>query len=410
MGIIFIMMPWYKGYTQYTIDTLAIDTMTQIKEVDPIEASFLFSYYEQDGTKSPVTGGIGDESLIDRVETISLTIPINRKFTITFLEGIDVYSSASTDNINNEYGLYEETSASRHDLRAYGNLGVQINNEKKRRTYGFNVGGSSEWDVKSFNYSASISQLSKNRNTLFYAKASGYNDYWKLIYPSELRWKTLLGNELLANNKRQTYDGLITISQDLTPKMKGSLTFGTIYQNGLLSTPFHRVYFSDSDEHSIERLPSHRLKFPMGLRFNYYINQHMIVRLFYRYYFDDFGIQAHTASIELPIKPIQSIAIAPFYRFHTQTASKYFKKFGFHSVDEEYYTSDFDLANIQGNRVGLEFRYSPLIYRKRKKESDKKRVVFKKITLRSSKYFRSGQKELLLKSFLVTMELKFRIE
>lgn len=408
------------GFSQIFIaDSLAIDTIAQIAAVKPIEADFLFSYYEQDGTKSPVTGGIGDEALKDRVGQISLNIPINNKLEINFSGGVDMYSSASTDKINNEHGLFTETSASSKDTRVYGNLGVQFNNDKRRTTYGVGIGVSNEYDVASYSLNASISKLSKNRNTLFYAKSSAYYDKWKLIYPSELRWKYNRSGSIDENPEeedggdggsdiRNTVNGLFSIEQDISPRMNASFTVEATYQAGLLSTPFHRVYFNDSFEHDVEKLPNHRLKIPLGARLNYYVSKFLVVRLFYRYYFDDFEIQAHTAGIELPIKPVPFFTISPFYRFHTQTASKYFNQYGLHSMSEDYYTSDYDLSNIESNRIGLELRYS--LPSAKVKERKRKSLGLKKIALRGSKYFREQDGELILKSFIIALQLSLRID
>ena len=325
----------------FIVDSLAIDTIKEIKEVKPIEANFLFSYYEQDGTKSPVTGGIGDEALNDMVGDLSLNIPINNKLAVLFSGGVDIYTSASTDNINNEHGLYTESSASKRDTRVSGNLGVLFSDEKHRTSYGVGFGTSQEYDVSSYSLNASFSKLSKNRNTLFYAKSSFYNDKWKLYYPSELRWKynKLKENEEDENPEdedeegesdggsktRNTANGSITVEQDINPRLNASITLEATYQSGLLSTPFHRIYFIDFSKHDIERLPDHRLKIPIGLHLNYYVNKYMVVRFFYRYYFDDFDIKANSAGIEIPIKPFRNFMLAPFYRFHSQTASKYFE-------------------------------------------------------------------------------------
>ena len=392
---------------QFVVDSTAIDSLVQIKEKEPIEANFLFSYYEQDGTKSPVTGGIGNEELTDMVGKISLSIPINDTIKFSFLGGVDVYSSASTDNINNEYGLYTETSASSQDARAYGDLGVEIKNDKKRFKFGGGIGVSGEYDVMSFNYNAFYSKLSKNRNSLYYFKASAYHDFWTLIYPSELRWLDEDGS-LLSEDTRNTYNGMFMLTQDLNPRMKASISIEAVFQQGLLSTPFHRVYFNDATTHDIERLPNSKLKIPIGLYYNVYINKYIVLKLFYRYYSDDFDVKAHTASIELPIRPTQSFAFIPFYRYHTQTAAKYFKQFGYHSINDEYYTSDFDLGNIETNRVGLELRYSPFV--RLGKISKKKDLTLKKIGLRGSKYFRTRGNELILKSYLVSLELSFRFD
>lgn len=408
------------GFSQFVIDSLAMDSLKEVEIVKPVEAGFLFSYYEQDGTKSPVTGGIGDEALQDRVQNVVLNIPISSKLEFNFFGGIDSYTSASTDYINNEYGLYTETSASRSDIRKYGSLGVLINNEKRRISYGGGLGVSYEYDVKSHNIFASFRKQTKNLNTVFFLKSSVYFDKWTLYYPDELRWKY---NEIKERDEdeddeddddddgggsafRNSYNSEITIEQDISSRMNASLTTGITYQDGLLSTPFHRVYFIDSFSHDIEKLPSNRLKVPIGVRLNYYFNKFLISRLFYRYYFDDFGIKAHTANVELPIKLISSFTLSPFYRYHTQTATKYFKPFGYHSVNDQYYTSDYDLGDIKSHRLGFELRYSPFI----KSNRVKKTLTFKKIALRTSKYFRLRQNELILKTYIFTVSLNFRIE
>ena len=79
---LFCLSFYVKG--QFVVDSLALDTFNQVKENDPIEANFLFSYYEQDGTKSPVTGGIGNEELQDMVGNITLNIPISKKLKFNF--------------------------------------------------------------------------------------------------------------------------------------------------------------------------------------------------------------------------------------------------------------------------------------------------------------------------------------
>lgn len=392
---------------QFVVDPLSLDSIEELKSKEPIEVNFLFSYYEQDGTKSPVTGGIGDEALKDMVGNITLNIPLTNKLKFNFHGGVDMYTSASTDNINNEHGLFTETSASSKDKRVYGDIGIQVDNKKKRYNYGLGVGVSSEYDVKSINYNAFYGKLSKNRNTNYRIKASAFHDFWTLYYPTELRLEED-DNILLSETLRNTYNSVFTIAQDLSPKMKASISLEATFQKGLLSTPFHRVYFIDNKNHDIERLPDNRLKFPIGVYYNIYLNKYLVVKFFYRYYFDDFGVQAHTASIELPIKPVESFAIIPFYRYHTQTSSKYFKQYGYHSVLDQYYTSDFDLGDIQSNRIGAELRYMP--YFKVGKISKKNDLTLKKVALRGSKYFRTRENELILKSYIVALELSFRFD
>ena len=77
----------------------------------------------------------------------------------------------------------------------------------------------------------------------------------------------------------------------------------------------------------VERLPSSRIKIPLGLRFNYSLSNAINVRSFYRYYCDDFVLTANTFQLELPIKLNPFLSIIPPYRFHNQQASKYFLPF-----------------------------------------------------------------------------------
>ncbi len=68
------------------------------------------------------------------------------------------------------------------------------------------------------------------------------------------------------------------------------------YQEGLLSTPYHRVYFTDGTL-KVEKLPGTRAKLPIGLRASYFLGDRFIIRSFYRYYQDNWGMKAHTVSL-----------------------------------------------------------------------------------------------------------------
>ena len=159
--------------------------------------------------------------------------------------------------------------------------------------------------------------------------------------------------------------------------------------NGLLSTPFHREYFSDLETPDIERLPSARLKIPLAFRMNYKPTDNLIVRSYYRYYTDDFGIKAHTFNLELPYHITDFLTVAPFYRFHTQTASNYFAPYAEHLSSDQFYTSDYDLSQLTSSKYGLSIAYSPLYGLARAKVPLTRRVfMLNSIALRVSRYSR----------------------
>ncbi len=163
-----------------------------------------------------------------------------------------------------------------------------------------------------------------------------------------------------------------------------------VYQMGLLSTPFHRVYFEGAEEARVEILPGNRLKIPFGVRLSYYLHDMLKTRLYYRYYYDDFGNDAHTFELELSISITKAVALTSFYRYHRQEASDYFQKIGEHNLNAQYYTSDYDLSAFHSNKIGLGLRYYPLWGIARfKPPLFPKGVHIKRTDLRISTYDRS---------------------
>lgn len=132
-----------------------------------------------------------------------------------------------------------------------------------------------------------------------------------------------------------------------------------ISQNGYLSLPFHRVYFTDGTVHQ-EKMPDTRLKIPLGIRASYFFGDNVIIRAYYRYYTDDWSLRAHTADLEIPVKLTQAFSVSPFYRYYTQTGTKYFKPYGEHTAADEYYTSNYDLSKFDSSFFGMGMKFTPL--------------------------------------------------
>jgi hypothetical protein len=155
----------------------------------------------------------------------------------------------------------------------------------------------------------------------------------------------------------------------------------------------------------IERLPDFRTKHAFGLRGSVYLFDWLVMRTFYRYYFDSFGINAHTASVEFPVKPNRFFTVYPFYRFHSQTASTFFKPFLEHDPTEEFYTSDYDLSAFNSHKYGLGIRYSPPfgIYSLNNTPLTRRKSSFKSVELRAAQYVRSDQ----LKAFIISTSMSF---
>lgn len=314
-----------------------------------IDIQFLSSYYEQDGNNSAVTGGIGTEHLTDFTQKIIVKLPLSPRLDLNLDGGYDYYTSASSDNVDPV-----RSDDSGEDMRIHGNVSIAYKMDKQQ-TIGLRIGGSGEYDYNSFQVGLNYSRESKDENTLFNAQFQAFIDAWDLIYPIELR----NGQQWLPNGNRESYNLSLGVAQVLDAKTQVSLQLEGVLMQGLLSTPFHRVYFQEQSMPKVEQLPNSRLKIPVGIRLNRYINEYLIARAYYRFYWDNWGMKAHTASLELPIKINRFLAVAPFYRFHTQTGADYFKAYQQHSIRDQFYTSDYDLAPLSSHAVGLGISYQP---------------------------------------------------
>lgn len=366
---------------------------------DEIDANFLFGYYQQDGDNGAVTGGIGTEELTDFSSLFIVNVPLDSINSLSLSLGADFYTSASTDNIDNNV-----SSASSKDLRAYGNLGYSRKNLRKGETYGVGLGFSTEYDYNSVSGRISYAKEWNEGNSELSLNAQAFVDRWDLIYPVEIRSEV---NGTLASPNRQSYNVQATYSQVLGKRVQMSISGEAIYMKGLLSTPFHRVYFSDQTLPDIERLPDSRLKIPVGIRVNYFPIDGLVLRSYYRYYWDDFGVKAHTVSLETPIKVSNSWTLSPFYRYSTQSAADYFAPFATHTSTEPFYTSDFDLSELTSHKFGLGIGYSPLYGIGRAKIPFSKRLlVLDKLQIRSAYYTRSTG----LKAFLISLDLGFKLK
>jgi len=322
------------------------------------EVDFLVSYYEQDGNNAAVTGGIGTEELNDIATQIVINVPMNNGNKLSISGGFDSYSSASSDQIDPI-----STGASGQDARVHINGAYTFISDVTNSQYGFNLGLSKEYDYSSISLGGSWAKSSEDGNSEINLAGQFFYDGVTLIYPMELRSLTTNpANYDFSNNSenRLTYSFSATYSQVLTKKLQASLNLDFVYQSGFLSTSFHRVYFEDESLSRIESLPNSRYKIPLGLRLNYYVSDFLITRLHYRYYHDDFGIDASTFSLELPLKLSETLTFSPFYRYHTQTAADYFVEFNKVSSADEFYTSDYDLSKFESHKYGLGIRYYPL--------------------------------------------------
>jgi len=391
--LIFCVFAFAKSYSQATQDSTKV---YKKRVLETTEVDFLTSYYSQDGDNAAVSGGIGTEELTDVTGTFVVSIPLNDDDVLTIDAGVSAYTSASSSNV----GPFDDgtadpfqasSGASSSDLWANLTGSYSHSSDDRNDIWSAKISISSEYDYFSAGIGGSYTKLFNEKNTELSVNANVYIDTWNAIYPTELRpfgengnglndnlftQNTITGNtnynprfSEFKDEGRNSYSLGFGFSQILHKNVQGSLALDFVQQQGLLSTPFQRVYFSDVADSfidnfqladAVERLPDSRFKVAVGGRLNWYLNEIFTVRTFYRYYFDDWGISSHTASIEVPIKITDKFTLYPSYRFYNQTAADYFRPYESALSTDEFYTSDYDLSEYSANQIGFGVSYTDI--------------------------------------------------
>ncbi len=359
----------------------------QKRVLETSEIDLLFSFYNQDGENAAVTGGEGTEELTDATSSIVVKMPLNPDDILTVDVGISAYSSASSSNIDpfdksgRQASPFSASSgASQSDALVHFNPSYEHSSENRNSVYSAQAYVSSEYDYFSLGFGGGYTRLFNEKNTQVAASFQVFLDKWNPQYPIELRngfFDTRItgsgtynpGFTEFNDETRNSYSLSLSFSQILSKRMQGSIFMDLVSQKGLLGTPHQRVYFGDVDDFfieefqladGVEQLPKNRFKIPIGARLNYYLNDLVVLRSYYRYYSDDWGITGHTASLEVPFKLNDKFTLYPNYRFYQQTASDYFyeKEMAVSSLD--FYTSDYDLSAFNSHQYGFGMRYKDI--------------------------------------------------
>jgi hypothetical protein len=359
------------------------------------EVNLVSSYYDQTANKSAVMGGRtdykGNGDVTDFASGLDVTFigwdKKQRKNTLSVGLGIDYHTAASQAYV-------DSNGTSRNDgTRIYPTLNWTRENELKGTSFGLGAYYSAEHNYyHSIGVNASVSKKNKS-NGEFSLKVVGFFDQINMIKPSEFlpvdsvknstptdsivyittasgQTEALLYNsngQLVSKsgNKthtptqaRNTLTASLSFTQIINQRLQGSVELDAVYQNGYLGLPFHRVYYNTGKD-TIENLPSQRFKLPIGFRLNYFLGDNVIIRSYYRFYADSWGLTSNTFNLEIPVKITPFFSISPFYRFYQQTAARYFAPYGVHSEQEQYFTSNYALAAFNSQLFGAGFRFAP---------------------------------------------------
>lgn len=365
----------------------------EIKDKRPTKITLLSNYYDQDGNKSAVNGGLGSQKIESFSQEVHLYLPVKSTDALAIDAGVDHFTSASLASIDKYVSQASSGNSgiSGSETRMYANIAFE-HQISERLIISPRIGFSSEYDVQSVNAGISLLKKLQNNDGTISTSFGATLDRWMVVHPGEFRASGLdaetgasvssvnpyatpfvySGESISKNGQaypvdwRASYALVNGYSFAINQKMNASVGIDLLAQRGLLSTPFHRVYFNDGigDEYQkevrIEKLPRERYKIAISGRFNYFLDPAIVLRSYARLYKDTWDINSITLGLETVLKFNKSFAATPFFRYHKQEGTSYYRAYGQHVYTPgDFYTSDIDLGSFSAIRSGLALRYVP---------------------------------------------------
>jgi hypothetical protein len=282
-----------------------------------------------------------------------------------FIAAIDVVSSASAD------ALDVVSKASRDNEAADFSVTSSVADEQGSR-WSLNYGFHFEEHWRTGFAGLGWSRAFLHEQTFLSLMLSGIYDGFDQVLPD-------------GNNDIQRDRGTVAVNgsvqQILSPTTIADLSYGLTYQVGTLETTWNSVPigFGPGDiapadgspsyaYRTRERLPEKRLRHALATRWAQHLPwSHTTFQLHYRYYFDDFGIQAHTVSPWLYQYFGRSFFVRAGWRWHQQEAARFWRR----QVPVEFpvfghVTSDSDLAAFHAHQPSMKLVW---VLRPRRKKS-----------------------------------------
>ena len=350
--LLFSLFLCLKVWSQNDLDSL--NSTFEDKKIPTHRIKALYGFLSQDGNNSPVTGGKGTEELEVHSARVLYVKNVEKNNKWIIKSGLDNISSASTDNID-----FVVSSASAHDYRVQLNVGLNHTDTLDTTSFGGYLSTSLESDYFSRGIGANYQKknkkggVSKLKANFFWDElrwgiiTAEIFDFKTMVYPVELRdtaWFNI--------SHRNTFNVSGKYSFITSVRSKMGFLLDITYQQGVLSTPFHRAYFSDGSLR-VEKLPFNRLRLPFSLQYNYFLGSGLILKNNLRYSWDSFGVESLTYKLQTPIKLNYFVWLKPFVRFYSQSSSFYFRPYAEHLTSSRYYTSDYDLSKFWALNYGI---------------------------------------------------------
>jgi len=143
--------------------------------------------------------------------------------------------------------------------------------------------------------------------------------------------------------------GSMGLTQVLTPTTVASINYGFTVQEGTMGNTWNSVPLAAGGR-GPELLPNERLRHALVARAAQWLPWNGALRLYYRFYADDWGIVAHSMEAQLMQRLTPELYVGGYYRFHTQTGASFFTTLA--PLTATLRVADSDLAPLDSETIG----------------------------------------------------------
>jgi len=193
---------------------------------------------------------------------------------------------------------------------------------------------------RSWNAGLSGSRALADQNTVVSGSVLGILDWFDRFFITGVRD---------GRTERSTTMASLGVTQVLTPTTVVNVNYGLTMQAGELGNTWEVVPLA-SGARGPEILPTSRTRHAAVGRVSQFLPWNGALRLYYRFYADDWGIAAHSMEGQLMQRLTPTLYVGALYRFHTQTGPFFFTTLA--PPTATLRVADSDLAPLQSQTIG----------------------------------------------------------
>ncbi len=362
-----------------TCALLQAGTQPAQAEGDEWEIDTAMLYYSEDGRVSVFEPVISAKKEIDDDEFLTF------KLIYDTLTGSTPYGAAPTDSvqtITNPSGNSNYTTAANElplnstfrDTRSSFSAGWSIPLDRlKRVTMGANI--SKEYDFSSVGTSASYAVDSIDRNRTYSIGISYSSDKWDPIGGKNPELGYMIDGESSSpQNKGGTdtkanTDLILGLTQVINRSTIMQFNLGYSNSSGYLTDPYRYISIvgadgrplvetgapTDAFPYRYEKRPDSRSRNTFFWRTVHHLTED-VINTSYRYFTDDWGINAHTLDFKYRYELGKGQYLQPHVRYYTQTAADFYvNSLTAGEALPDFASADYRLRDLVTTTVGLKY-------------------------------------------------------